>query len=85
MQRTNIYLEERQTVALDAFARRAGVTRAEIVRRLIDRGLEAESRILEDDIEAIEGSFGALSKEQVDVAPRSGGSREDHLDRLWDQ
>jgi hypothetical protein len=85
MLRTNIYLEEHQTVALDAFARRAGVTRAEIVRRLIDRGLAAESRILADDLDAIEASFGALSKERVDVAQRSGSSREDHLDRLWEQ
>ena len=38
MQRTNIYLDERQVEALDRLAQTEGVSRAEVIRRLLDRG-----------------------------------------------
>lgn len=83
MQRTNIYLEERQTVALDALARERGITRAQLVREMIDRGLRTEDRDLERDLAAIEGAFGALADEAEPTADREKTSRDRHLDRLW--
>lgn len=56
MRRTNIYLEERQAVALDRRAATVGISRAELVRQLIDQGLGAED--VSADIAAIEASFG---------------------------
>ena len=46
MQRTNIYLEERQTRALNRLATAAGVSRAEMLRRILDRGLAGEADTL---------------------------------------
>jgi metal-responsive CopG/Arc/MetJ family transcriptional regulator len=80
MQRTNIYLDERQTTALDRVARAEGVSRAEVVRQLIDRSLSAEPEELENDLAAIESSFGVLA----DAAPvgRGADQRAAHLDRI---
>ena len=85
MHRTNIYLEERQTAALDEVARREGVTRAEVVRRLIDQGLAEGSAVLERDLEAIEASFGVLAADDAPGPERTRSARQDHLDRLWDR
>lgn len=91
MNRTNIYLEPRQTEALDELARRDGVARAEVVRRLVDEGLAERHGRLERDLRAIQESFGALA----DVAPddvdvdgrfeREPGGREEHLARMWER
>lgn len=81
MQRTNIYLEERQAVALDAVARRQGISRAELVRRLIDRGLSADTATVAADLEVISASFGVLADEEISTRTRT--AREEYLDRLW--
>ncbi len=39
MKRTNIYLAEGQVAALDRVAQAAGVSRAELIRELIDRAI----------------------------------------------
>ena len=39
MKRTNIYLAEGQAAALDRAAQAAGVSRAELIRELIDRAI----------------------------------------------
>ena len=39
MKRTNIYLAEGQAAALDRVAQAAGVSRAELIRELIDRAI----------------------------------------------
>ena len=39
MKRTNIYLGEGQAAALDRAAQAAGVSRAELIRELIDRAI----------------------------------------------
>lgn len=83
MHRTNIYLEERQTTALDAVARRQGVTRAEVVRRMIDEGLEAVVGDLADDLAVIDASFGVLADAGALPLERGTGSRDEHLARLW--
>jgi hypothetical protein len=40
MHRTNLYLTDEQERGLDARARAAGISRSELVRRLVDRELE---------------------------------------------
>lgn len=80
MQRTNIYLEERQAEAMDLLARQEGVSRAEIVRRLIDEGL---SRGPAPDAvrEAIAESFGVLRG--VAFPGRTETQRDRYLEELW--
>ncbi|MGH2930054.1 MAG: CopG family transcriptional regulator [Solirubrobacteraceae bacterium] len=81
MFRTNIYLDERQTRALDQAARAQGTTRAALIRRLIDRGLDQVDGDLDSDLAAIEASFGAIAGEdQLDV--RAPDERARHLERL---
>lgn len=81
MDRTNIYLEHRQTEALDRLARDEGVSRAEMIRRLLDRALGGVDDDLAGDLVAIDDSFGAL--QDADVPERGPGDREDHLARMW--
>lgn len=61
MQRTNIYLDDEQAATLAAIAREEGISRAELVRRLIDRGVSAAPSDVAADVAAIEESFGALA------------------------
>ena len=81
MNRTNIYLTDEQRRRLDARARAEGVSRAELIRSMLDRALdEGGSELLDADLAAIDGSFGALTDEfSID---RHDGAREDHLRRL---
>lgn len=83
MERTNIYLERRQTEALDRLARDVGVSRAEIIRRLLDRALNGIDDDLVTDLAAIEESFGVLR--DVDPPERQPDEREEHLARIWGQ
>lgn len=80
MHRTNLYLDEAQTVALDEMARGQGISRAELVRRLLDRSLAAAPVDPETDLAAITDSFGALADEELQQ--RRPGEREAHLDRI---
>ena len=79
MQRTNIYLEESQTEAMDALAAQQGISRAELIRRLIDEGLARQPSI-DSLLSAINDSFGAAR--DVDFPDRST-EREDYLEGLW--
>ncbi len=81
MQRTNIYLDERQVEALDRLAQTEGVSRAEVIRRLLDRQLDRRDDSLQADLVAIEGSFGAAAG--VEPTPRGADERALHLDRIW--
>ncbi|MPZ26371.1 MAG: ribbon-helix-helix protein, CopG family [Micromonosporaceae bacterium] len=81
MTRTNIYLDDRQTAMLDRLASEEGVSRAEVIRRLIGRALSGRDDDLAVDLAAIEESFGVL--ENADAPVREPGSREEHLARLW--
>lgn len=84
MLRTNIYLEERQAEQLDAMACELGVSRAEVIRTLLDVGLGGSTSRLEDDLAAIDGSFGALRSEvDFDVPARGLDARAEHLDHMW--
>lgn len=81
MVRTNIYLEERQTAMLDRLAGEEGVSRAEVIRRLIDRALAGRDDDLATDLAAIDESFGVLG--ELDVPARGTSDREAHLSRMW--
>ncbi len=82
--RTNIYLEQAQAVALDHAARAQGISRAELVRQLIDKGIhESGSSNLESDLAAIDASFGTLSHGDArSVIARAPDERSRHLDRV---
>ena len=79
MRRTSIDLDEAQTVALDELAANQGVSRAELIRRLLAEGLAGRKRDLTVDLAWIEASFGVAD---VDAANRSPGTREQRLDLL---
>jgi hypothetical protein len=81
MKRTNIYLDEEQTAALDQLAKQEHISRAELIRRLLDRVLATADESLASDLHAIEDSFGAMGG--MDVPVRGTSGREDHLARIW--
>lgn len=81
MHRTNIFLEERQTAALDQLARDAGISRAEVIRRLIDRALAGSSESTSADLATIDLTFGAALN--VEVVERAPDARSTHLESLW--
>jgi hypothetical protein len=81
MHRTNIYLEQEQCEALDRLAAEEGTSRADLIRRLLDRALAGHSSDLSSDLAAIEGSFGALA--DFEPAERQPDERSLHLDRVW--
>jgi hypothetical protein len=64
MNRTNIYLEEEQARSLDEAARAQGISRAALIRRLINRGLDQRDGDLESDLAAIEASFNVLAGDE---------------------
>jgi hypothetical protein len=83
MKRTNIYLAEGQADALDRAARAAGVSRAELIRELIDRAIGGHPGAdLAADLAAIDGSFGILAGE--DAFAREADERMSYLERLAD-
>lgn len=84
LQRSNIYLEERQAVALDRAANARGISRAELVRELIDRGIgDSTAFDLEADLAAIDASFGVLSEAaDLQVVERGPDDRSRHLEKL---
>jgi metal-responsive CopG/Arc/MetJ family transcriptional regulator len=65
MRRTNIYLADDQCSALDELARSSGISRAEVIRRLIDEALASDRRDLLGDLAAINESFGILDEDLV--------------------
>jgi metal-responsive CopG/Arc/MetJ family transcriptional regulator len=83
MKRTNIYLAEGQAAALDRVAEAEGVSRAELIRELIDRAIGGQPGAdLAADLAAISGSFGVLSGHEA--FSRARDQRMDYLDRLAD-
>ncbi len=81
MKRTNIYLAEGQAAALDRVAKAEGVSRAELIRELIDRAIGGQRGVdLAADLAAIDGSFGILAEEEA--FSRGRDERADYLDRL---
>ena len=82
MHRTNIYLQDRQTKALDRLAAAEGLSRAEIIRRLIDRGIDDQSRDAVADMAWFDASFGVHA--EFDIPDRGPGAREAHQREITD-
>jgi len=81
MKRTNIYLAEGQAAALDRVAAAEGVSRAALIRELIDRAIGGHPGAdLAADLAAINGSFGVLAGQEA--FPRTRDQRTEYLDRL---
>ncbi len=81
MKRTNIYLAEGQAAALDRVAAAEGVSRAELIRELIDRAIGGHPGAdLAADLAAISTSFGVL--EGQEEFSRARDQRMDYLDGL---
>lgn len=80
MQRTNIYLEDQQTQSLDRLAAEQGISRAELIRRLIDRGLAGEAD-READLARIDFAFGGAD---IEMPARTRSARSRRLDALRD-
>jgi metal-responsive CopG/Arc/MetJ family transcriptional regulator len=81
MHRTNIYLTDEQIARLDRRARAEGVSRAELIRQLLDRLLDSDSDRLGADLVAIDMSFGLLSDVEIEL-DRADGARGAHLERI---
>ena len=81
MRRTNIYLDGEQTAALDRRAAQQGVSRAELIRQLLDCALVDADASLISDLQPIDDSFGAMR--DIDVPMRGEGDREKHLGQMW--
>lgn len=78
MKRTNIYLDEGQSAALDQIARTRGVSRAEIIRQFIDRSIGESAAV---DLDAIRDSFGVARDEDIAFG-RGPDERARHLNRM---
>ena len=81
MQRTNIYLETEQAQELDRVASAEGISRAELIRRLLDRGLRGGVGDLESDLAALSATAGAFA--DFDPIERDVDERSAHLDQMW--
>jgi predicted transcriptional regulator len=82
MRRTNIYLDERQTNALDELARVRGLSRAALIRRILDQAIdEGPTDEVAEQMAAIEESFGVL-RDEDDFVRRGPDDRSRHLDRI---
>lgn len=82
MRRTNIYLGEAQSAAVEDVARARGVSRAELIRQLIDSGLGRSGwDDVEADLAAIEESYGVLA-DSDDLVARGPDERSRHLGRV---
>lgn len=82
MKRTNIYLDEAQSAALKQIARTRGISRAELIRQLVDRSIGASGAgDLDADLAAIRDSFGIARDEEVSFG-RGSDERSRHLDRM---
>lgn len=82
--RTNIYLDEDQAAALDDSARAQGISRAALIRRLIDRGLGRHDADLESDLSAIHDSFGVLAGHE-ELMPRGSDERSRRLETRFER
>ena len=82
MRRTNIYLDEAQVATLDELARTRGVSRAELIRQLLNDAMDTSgSDTLGEDLAAIHESFGML-RDQTDFEVRGPDERSRHLERI---
>jgi Ribbon-helix-helix protein, copG family len=82
MRRTNIYLADEQSAALEDLARARGISRAELIRQFIDQSITTPGAAdLEADLAAIRESFGVLRDDAV-ASGRRPDARARHLERV---
>jgi hypothetical protein len=82
MKRTNIYLDEGQSAALDQMARTKGISRAELIRQFVDQSLSRSGAAdLDADLTAIRDSFGVARDEDFSLG-RGFDERSRHLSRM---
>ncbi len=81
MRRVTLYLDDQQFVILDRLADQEGVSRAHVIRRLLDRALFEGDADRDADLDAIDRSFEALPDREA--AERGPDGRADHLSRVW--
>ncbi len=81
MHRTNIYLDDDLSEQLDQLARQEGISRAELVRRLLAQALAGDEHDLDVDLAAIETSFGVMSG--AALSARGHDARREYLERMW--
>jgi hypothetical protein len=82
MQRTNIYLEDRQTVALDRLAAEEGISRAELIRRIVDRALIGNEGDVATDLARLDVAFGGVV--EIELPDRTLDERARRLGDLMD-
>jgi hypothetical protein len=79
MKRTTVYLEEAQAAVLGRAARAQGISRAKLIRQLIDYGVGGSGADdLEADLAAIREAFGVLHDEDAAALVRGTGERSRH-------
>lgn len=84
MKRTQIYISEEQERRITAHAADADVSKAEVIRRLLDRGLGIDDGA-ETRLRAIEDTFGVLPDAPdwpAWLASVRGGAADERLRRL---
>jgi hypothetical protein len=83
MQRTNIYLEDRQTALLDRLAAEEGISRAELIRRILDRAILGRDDDRDADLARLDFAFGAVV--DIDLPTREPDDRVRLVDDLQDR
>jgi hypothetical protein len=81
MHRTNSYFEDRQLEKLASMARAEGISRSDVLRRLVDQAIAGDGARLEADLAAIRESFGGAPG--LAVPARERDLRTDAQDALW--
>ena len=82
MKRTNIYLDEGQSAAVEQVARTQGISRAEVIRQLIARSIGSSGASdLDTDLAAIRDSFG-IARDEDASSGRGPDERSQHLGRM---
>jgi hypothetical protein len=82
MHRTNIYLTDEQERLLEARARDEGVSKSEIIRRILDRALGLGERTA-DPVAAAKAAYGLWADRSEDEMAELGRWRRvDRFDRL---
>jgi hypothetical protein len=72
----------RQTAVLDRLAAEEGISRAELIRRILDRALQRSGDDRDADLARLDFAFG--STVQIDLPDREASARDRLLDEIPD-
>ena len=81
MRRTNIYLDDATITHLDRLADTQGVSRAEVVREMIQAGLVNQDRDEQYDLRQLDATFGIAR--DIQFYREGGSARDAHLNEMW--